>query len=504
MPKPPPVIMLRDLLAGFAPVDAIQDREISGLSLDSRQVKKGDLFFAFRGTRSHGGEYIDDALKAGAAAVALDGDHADAVATAAKRAADVGVPVLSVAGLAGVTGEIASRFFGHPSRALKVVGVTGTNGKTSCSQFLAQALSSAHYPCGVVGTIGEGFYGQLDPSSHTTPDAVRLQALLARLRDQGARYVVMEVSSHGLEQGRANGVAFDVALLTNLSRDHLDYHGDMAAYALAKRRLFERPGLKVAVLNLDDALGRELAGTLPDGVQAVGYSLAETDMDIPAVRGTRLTLHDRGLSLHVISPWGEGELTSGLLGRFNASNLLGVLAVLLTLDVPFDEALQRLSEVAAPPGRMERFGGATQPLAVVDYAHTPDALEQVLMTLKEHCDGALWCVFGCGGDRDRGKRPEMARAAEQFADCLVVTDDNPRSEDPQRIIDDILAGLRRPEVVHVERDRTAAINYAIGQARVGDIVLVAGKGHEDYQIVGDERRYFSDRETVVSALGVAA
>ncbi len=488
-----PDMSLCGLLAGFAAVDAANDCHVSGLALDSRRVQAGDLFFACRGSRSHGNAFVADAIRAGAVAVAVEAGDAAAVA-------DAGVPVVAVDQLAEKVGPIAARFFGDPSTHLKMIGVTGTNGKTSCSQFLAQALHSNAAPCGVIGTIGSGLCGDLLPSSHTTPDAIALQALLARMHDLGARHVVMEVSSHGLEQKRVSGVAFDVALLTNLSRDHLDYHGDMAAYALAKRRLFESPGLRWAVLNLDDALGRVLFDTLPASLPRIGYTLAGAPTVGQVVQGVALNLHGGGLEMMVRSPWGEGRLQSTLLGRFNAANLLGTLAALLALEVPLDVALARLAAVQAPAGRMERFGGDDQPLVVVDYAHTPDALEQVLETLREHCRGTLWCVFGCGGDRDRGKRPQMAEVAERIADRVVVTDDNPRHEDPARITADILAGMARPSDHCVERDRAAAITGAIAEAGAGDVVLVAGKGHEDYQIIGDERRHFSDREVVAAAL----
>ena len=483
---------LSGLLAGLAEV--VDDVAVHGLALDSRQVREGDLFVALGGTRAHGGAYVDDAVAAGAVAVASD----------APLEARWPVPVIVIPGLDQQVGEIAARFYDHPSAELRVVGVTGTNGKTSCTHLLAQALSEPGTPCGLIGTLGNGLYGALAPSTHTTPDAISLQRMLAVMKARGAGYAVMEVSSHGLDQGRVNGVAFEAALLTNLSRDHLDYHGDMAAYARAKRRLFERPGLAWAVLNLDDELGRELVHSLPAGVRALGYSLeGRNESGVDCLVAGELRTDVAGLSFEVSGPWGKGRVDSPLLGRFNGANLLGVLGVLLALDIPFDEALDRLAGLRAPAGRMERFGGAGQPAVVVDYAHTPDALEQVLATLAEHCRGALWCVFGCGGDRDRGKRPAMAAAAERLADHLVITDDNPRHEDPEAIVHDILAGLRQPHKARVQRDRAAAIAEAVHGAAGDDVVLVAGKGHEDYQLVGDERRYFSDRETVETLLEAA-
>jgi UDP-N-acetylmuramoyl-L-alanyl-D-glutamate--2,6-diaminopimelate ligase len=321
-----------------------------------------------------------------------------------------------------------------------------------------------------------------------------------------ARHVAMEVSSHALDQGRVDGVDFHVAVWTNLTRDHLDYHGDMAAYAQAKQRLFKAPGLRHAVINLDDDYGRELLAAIPAGVQIIGYTLNPNTArhSVPApeylLAGSDLQLTDAGLDLHVQSPWGEGRLRAGLLGRFNASNLLAALATLLALGVSFDSAVQRLGRVTTVPGRMERFGGGRQPLVVVDYAHTPDALEQALRALRGHCHGKLWCLFGCGGERDTGKRPLMGEVAERNADRVVVTDDNPRGEDPIQIVADIMAGMRNPDAAYLRRDRTQAIAFAIAQARPGDIILVAGKGHEDYQLVGTRRIPYSDRLSVMTLL----
>jgi UDP-N-acetylmuramoyl-L-alanyl-D-glutamate--2,6-diaminopimelate ligase len=314
----------------------------------------------------------------------------------------------------------------------------------------------------------------------------------------------MEVSSHALDQGRVNGVDFKVAVWTNLTRDHLDYHGDMAAYAIAKQRLFKAPGLRHAVINIDDDYGRELLATIPAGVQTIGYTLNATQHSTlntqHLLAGSDLQLTDAGIDLHVQSPWGEGRLQAGLLGRFNASNLLAALATLLALGVSFDSAVQRLGGVSTVPGRMERFGGGRQPLVVVDYAHTPDALEQALRALRGHCHGKLWCIFGCGGERDTGKRPLMGEVAEQSADRVVVTDDNPRGEDPIQIVADIMAGMRNPDAAYLRRDRTLAIAFAIEQSRPGDVILVAGKGHEDYQQVGTRRIPYSDRRSVATLL----
>jgi UDP-N-acetylmuramoyl-L-alanyl-D-glutamate--2,6-diaminopimelate ligase len=494
----PTVRKLSGLLAGLAHVSDEQDRDIFGLSMDSRHARAGDLFFACVGQQAHGLHYLKDALRAGVAAVVWEPspEHTELPPAGG---GETGVPAFAIEKLGSRIGVIADRFYGHPSRDLCVIGITGTDGKTSCSQFLASALHREQVPCGVIGTLGYGLYGNLAPATHTTPDAIRLHGLLAEMRTAGARYVIMEVSSHGLEQGRVNGVDFDTAVLTNLTRDHLDYHGDQAAYANAKRRLFQAPGLRSAVLNMNDPFGLQLLKELPPAVAAVGYGLdpVQEMSGVRQVRGSALQLSSDGFALHVSSPWGDGELYSRLLGRFNASNVLAVMSVLLLTGMPFDEARDQVQALRTVPGRMERFGGGTgQPLVVVDYAHTPDALRHVLTAVRGHCHGKLWCVFGCGGDRDRGKRPLMGAVAEQIADQLVVTDDNPRTEDPDAIVADILSGLGGPDSARVERDRAKAIEFAVREARAGDVVLVAGKGHEDFQLVGERRLPFSDREQV--------
>jgi UDP-N-acetylmuramoyl-L-alanyl-D-glutamate--2,6-diaminopimelate ligase len=486
---------LGELLQGLATVSAADERLVTGVALDSRQVRPGDLFLACRGHARDGHEFITAAVAQGAAAVAYE------VATAEQgfSAAAVGqVPLLAVVDLAHQAGLIAERFYDHPSRALSVVGITGTNGKTSCSQFLAQALHEPARPWGVIGTLGNGLVDHVVAGTHTTPDAVSLHRLLAELRDAGARGVAMEVSSHAMDQGRVAGVRFSAAVFTNLSRDHLDYHGDMAAYGAAKRRLFQAHELRSAVVNGDDAFGRDLLAGLPAEVQAVSYGLGTAvSADVPHVQGDDLQLSRTGLALTVRSPWGTGRLRSTVLGRFNASNLLAALATLLIGGMPFDEALARLARVRPVTGRMECFGGdQRRPLVVVDYAHTPDALEQALIALREHCAGRLWCVFGCGGDRDRGKRPLMGAVAARLADRLIVTDDNPRSEDAAQIVSEIVDGIDDRSEVQVIHDRDAAIAAAVRAAAAEDAVLVAGKGHETVQQIGERRLPFRDQDAV--------
>ncbi len=468
------------------------DPLISAISLDSRLVSSGALFLALRGNRVDGSAFIDAAIKQGAAAVVWEAPADNGVAIRH------GVPVVAMAALRWRAGEIAARFYGEPSRALRVVGITGTNGKTSCSHFLAQALGKER-PVGVIGTLGSGLFGELEESGHTTPDAVSLQAKLALLRDRGVHDVVMEVSSHGLDQGRVHGVRFDTALFTNLSRDHLDYHPDMAHYGRAKRRLFTLPGLRNAVINADDPFGRELLQSLPAGLQVWGYTLEGRRETSLMVSGEELQLDSAGLRMRVHTPVGGGWIESPVVGRFNATNLLAVLASLLMLGLPLEDAIGRLAHLEPVSGRMERFGGGEAPMVVVDYAHTPDALAQVLSALQGHGE-RLWCVFGCGGDRDRGKRPLMGRVAARYADRVIVTDDNPRTEDPAAIVADILRGIPAAARVSVCHQRASAIEQAILQADERDVVLIAGKGHERYQLVGGKKLPFSDREVVQKVL----
>ena len=493
---------LSHLLAGLIVVAPADDREIGGVTADSRRVRPGDLFLACAGIGGHGADFIPQALERGAAAVVY-GDDARLPGGLEGR----GVPLIPLPAAAFEPAEIAARYHGRPAAALTVVGITGTNGKTSCCHYLAQALEAEGVPCGVIGTLGYGPRHELRPASHTTPDAVTLQALLAEMRDAGIGRVVMEVSSHALDQGRVAAVDFDCALFTNLSHEHLDYHGDLASYARCKQRLFHVPGLRAAAINGDDPEGLRLLAALPPAVHAVAYGMdgavAGRD-DACFVHGEVLRADGAGLELAIRSSWGEGRLHSSLLGRFNAANLLASLSVLLLMEMPLEVALQRLAAARAVPGRMERFGGGDAPLAVVDYAHTPAALEAVLLTLRALQPARLWCVFGCGGERDADKRPAMGRIAERYAQRLIVTDDNPRGEDPAAIVSQILSGMARPAAVEVIHDRAAAIARALEQAAPGDVVLIAGKGHECWQLVAERRIPFSDREQVAALLGAAA
>ena len=457
--------------------------QMRGLSADSRHITAGDGFAAYPGEAGDGRDYIDQAIAAGASAVLWEQQDFSWPA----RWADV--PNLGVANLKAQVGEIAAQLYGQPAQALWMIGITGTNGKTSCAHWLARCLNQLARRAAVLGTLGNGFPDQLSISPNTTPDAIVLQRTLADFVKQGAQAAVMEVSSHGLAQGRVNGAKFDVAVFTNLSRDHLDYHGDMDRYAAAKAQLFSWPGLKHAVLNLDDELGRTLAAQLEHGtVNVVGYGF-----DAGRVRGENLHLSASGLRMDIVSDWGNAQLDSPLLGRFNASNLLATLATLLVSGVSLNDAMQQLSTLQPVAGRMQALGGGEKPVVVVDYAHTPDALEKVLSTLKQvNPNGRLICVFGCGGNRDVGKRPLMGVIATQLADEVIVTSDNPRNEDPLAIIRDISAEMGANH--HIEPDRAQAILAAVQSAQRGDVVLIAGKGHEDYQEIHGVKYPFSDVE----------
>lgn len=461
----------------------------TGITADSRKVVPGALFLAYPGVHSDGRNYIAQAIAAGASGVAWESKdfawHAD------WQVANAGV-----AGLKEQVAEIAAEYYGHPSQKLTMLGVTGTNGKTSVSQWLAQAMTALNEKTAVIGTIGNGFVDSQAEASNTTPDAVLLQQMLADFVRQDARAVAMEVSSHGLHQGRVNAVKFDVAVLTNLSRDHLDYHETMEEYAAAKAQLFFWPGLRFSVVNADDAFGLSLAEKL----QAQAKPVLTYGLNAGDVRGANLQLLQHGLRMQVTTPQGEAAVFAPVLGRFNAYNVLAVLSTLLALEISLTDAVAAIGRISPVPGRMQQFGGDAKPLVVVDYAHTPDALEKVLATLREQVQGQsqLICVFGCGGDRDAGKRPLMGEVAAKLADTIIVTSDNPRSENPAQIIAQVAAGIHKPHIS--EPDRAAAIQRAVGLAQAGDIVLLAGKGHEDYQEIKGVRTFFSDAALALAAL----
>ncbi|MBS0558289.1 MAG: UDP-N-acetylmuramoyl-L-alanyl-D-glutamate--2,6-diaminopimelate ligase [Proteobacteria bacterium] len=512
---------LRELLDGIA---AAGDIRVSGLTLDSRRVRAGDAFVALKGAHAHGITFAPAALAQGASAVIAEGP-ASAVSgfsplplagevAACSAASEGGAPIIWVDNLRNLVGEIAARFYARPSAALHVIGVTGTNGKTSTVQLLATALQALGARAATIGTLGAGLVGAIDAGERTTPDAISVHGLLARFRDAGASHVAMEVSSHALDQGRVNAVDFDVAVFTNLTRDHLDYHGTMAAYGAAKAKLFAWPGLRTAVVNADDAFGCELAAkiapfrsstTFPraageEKTQCLRYAIdAEAE-----IRARNVRTHGDGLGFDLDTPWGHGAIESPLLGRFNVYNLLAVAGCLGALGFAFAQIHTALAQLRPIAGRMNRLGGGDLPLVVVDYAHTPDALEQALTSLRAHCAGKLICVFGCGGERDAGKRPQMGAIAERLADAIVVTDDNPRGEDGDAIVAQIVAGLADASRARVQRDRAAAIALALHEAKAGDVVLIAGKGHEPYQEIGGSKRPFDDADIARRSLEARA
>jgi UDP-N-acetylmuramoyl-L-alanyl-D-glutamate--2,6-diaminopimelate ligase len=474
---------LDHLLQGIAETTAAGPIVVSGLALDSRQVRSGDAFFALRGTRGHGIEFAHGAVQRGASVVLAEAPPC--------QLDDPGVPVLWIDSLHTFVGEIAARFFDRPSESMRVIGVTGTNGKTSTVQLLAQAMEKLGHRAATIGTLGAGLHGQLREGERTTPDAIAVQRLMAEFRRDGATHVAMEVSSHALEQGRVAAMHFDVAAFTNLTRDHLDYHGSMQAYGAAKAKLFAWPTLDAAVINTDDAFGRELVGKLAPGVRALTLSSAgDTAAGIVA---SDIVTSAEGVAFWLRTPWGERQIRSRLLGRFNVANLLTVVGCLGALGESFDRIVDVVETLDPVNGRMNRIGGVQGlPLVVVDYAHTPDALEQALTALRAHCTARLICVFGCGGERDAGKRPQMGEIAERLADIAIVTDDNPRGEDGDLIVSQILAGMKQPQTATVQRDREAAIHAALQMARGGDVVLIAGKGHETYQEGAGGKRAFDD------------
>jgi UDP-N-acetylmuramoyl-L-alanyl-D-glutamate--2,6-diaminopimelate ligase len=463
---------------------AAQGAMIERLSSDSRRCAPGVAFLAYPGEKADGRAHIGEAVARGASAVLWEARDF--------RWADWPVPNVPVADLKQNAGQLAHEFYGKPSEALWVCGVTGTNGKTSCSQWIAAALGRRGTKAALIGTLGSGFPGALTPLANTTPDALEVQFLLKGFREQNAGAVAMEVSSHGLVQGRVNGVRFACALLTNLSHDHLDYHGSMQAYGAAKARLFETPGLRCAVLNLDDELGMELARRLDGRLRTIGYSLAPQTAPVD-----EFIVADA--ALRVESTWGAAQLELPTLGRFNVSNALGVLGCLVAAGVEFPQAVSLLASLPPVPGRMQAVGD--RPLVVIDYAHTPDALDNVLRALRPVAaarGGRLAVVFGAGGDRDPSKRAPMGSIAARLADRVLVTSDNPRSEDPLAIISQIEQGIPGPH--EVQPDRAHAIEQAILKAGRSDVVLIAGKGHENYQEIAGKRAHFSDEEQARAAL----
>jgi UDP-N-acetylmuramoyl-L-alanyl-D-glutamate--2,6-diaminopimelate ligase len=488
-----PPRLLAELVAPW--IAAPAGLEVSDVTLDSRAASPGALFLACGGRTHHGLAFAGEAVARGARAVIYEPQGAPPGVQLGG-----GTFIAALPGLAAHVGLIADRFFGCPSQQLTIAGITGTNGKTTCAWLLAQALQRCQRPAAYIGTLGVGMPPHLAAGEHTTPDAVTVHRRLAQLRALGAECVGMEVSSHALDQQRVNGVRFRTAVFTNLTRDHLDYHGSMEAYGTAKARLFAFPSLAEHIINIDDPFGAELARTATAGARLIVTSRAAAAA-MPAgaqfVRATRVRAESQGLTVEVDSSFGSAELSLRLVGEFNVDNALTVLAVLLAWDVPLQQAAQALSRGRAASGRMEMFGGrGRSPLAIVDYAHTPDALANALRAARLHCRGQLRVVFGCGGDRDPGKRPLMGAVAAELADDIILTDDNPRSEQPQSIVAQILGGIPAGAPLTIEHDRALAIRLALERSAPDDVVLIAGKGHEGYQIRGNERRAFRDQAVV--------
>lgn len=450
--------------------------DVSGITDDSRSVAAGDLFLAVRGDASDGHDFVSAAIEAGAVAILAE-----------RAVADARKPVVVAADLKRQRSAIADRLLGRPSAALTCVGVTGTNGKTSISCFIAELVTRLGNRAGYMGTIGWGAPGALEPSNLTTESAIMVQQRLAGFRDQDFGWAVLEVSSHALDQHRVDGVSFDYAVFSNLSRDHLDYHADFESYGRAKAHLFRFPDLAAAIINLDDEFGRKLAREIEGRVPVLGYGVAP-DAD---VSWRNLDFHPAGVRGTFSTPWGEADFELPLYGTFSVANAAAALAVVCQAGYSLAEVVGALAVLAPVPGRMEFFPG--QPTLLVDYAHTPDALAKMLAALKPHLNGRLICLCGCGGDRDRGKRPLMASAACEHADLVWLTSDNPRSEDPQAIIDDMLPGVPAGSDTRIQVDRRLAIDEAVAAALPEDLIVIAGKGHEDHQEVAGRRLPFSDR-----------
>jgi len=473
---------------------------VHGVSSDSRQVKQGDLFITCLGEPKRQRSYIEQAQASGAAAVAIDAQQALKL-----DSSNLTVPIIGIPNLTAIQGSIAARINNEPSQHMSLIGITGTNGKTSCSHFIAQCFSDLGQTCGVMGTLGYGLLNALEQGPNTTPDEVTMQGQLGAMVQAGAKACAIEVSSHGLDQGRLNGCRFETVVFTNLTQDHLDYHGSMKAYGEVKAQLFNWPSLRHAVINFDDDFGRGLLNEIAPSVQTYTYSAQISEVDYVDIGVSSIIQHEHGIEAMVHTPKGQTLLQVGLIGRFNLSNLLATLAVLLLHKVDLSSAISVINKLTTVCGRMQLISGdqgsKNKPQAIVDYAHTPDALEQALIAAKEHlARGQLWVVFGCGGGRDVGKRPKMASIAEEWADHVVVTDDNPRTESSEKILADIVKGFKRREKVVVEGDRSRAIALTMKRAKPGDIVLIAGKGHETYQDIQGHKYHFSDHEQVLTAL----
>ena len=489
---------LSSLLNGLVPSNNITETFVSSLQLDSRNVIPGSLFIGKNGSQTSGKNFINDAIENGASAIVLESE------SNSFNLIDQ-VPVYEVNEIKSVLGTIASRFYDFPSAKIDLTGVTGTNGKTSVVYYLNQAISIClNKPVGIIGTLGYGTADNLSPAINTTPDVITLNALLDDFYSRGIKEVVMEVSSHGIEQGRVNDIEIDTAVFTNLSQDHLDYHKDMDAYGKAKQELFNLSSVKNAVINVGDDFGLKISSYLPENINLIRYKVSEHDVDFNSQDSELFAVikhHDiYSISMDIFSEWGNEELTVNLVGDYNAENILACLGVLCAKNIPLTDAVETLSKVKAVPGRMELFCAPTSPRIFIDYSHTPDALEKSLGTLRKLGCKRLACVFGCGGDRDMEKRPKMGKIAEKYCDGIYLTSDNSRNESAKKIIEDIQSGMSGDVSCEVELDRALAIQEAIDTYGPDDFILVAGKGHETYQEANGVKVPFSDRQLVINLL----
>jgi UDP-N-acetylmuramoyl-L-alanyl-D-glutamate--2,6-diaminopimelate ligase len=490
-------ITLQDLVDGLADTDFIPDVAVSGISCDSRTATRGDVFIACKGHATNGIEYIENAIKAGVVAVLVDAIDMEKVSETNQ------IPVVSCNRLQTNIGIIASRFYGHPSSKIFIIGVTGTNGKTSISHFISEAFSNVKKKTGLIGTLGSGVYGELTATLNTTPDPITIQRQLNEFVNAEIGIAVIEASSHGLDQHRLAGVEFGVAVYTNLTEEHLDYHENMESYGKAKRKLFQTPNLQHGVINIDDSFGKELYAEFSDTLNVIPYAIVDTFDNIPdkGVFAKIISSELDHMELLIQSHWGQGTLLCNIGGLFNAYNLLAALSCLCITGIPLESALTQLSRVHGVAGRLQPIKERNSPTVIIDYAHTPDALRSVLNELDSYSPPRLITVFGCGGNRDKNKRASMGDIAAQFSNTVILTSDNPRFEDPDEIIADICEGIKDDAEVLVEVNREQAIKKAIALADFEDVILIAGKGHETYQEIQGKKYPFNDAQLVRNLIG---
>ncbi len=494
-------LTLKQLLENVNVAGYLPDIEITGVTLDSRKIEPGYVFVAMEGRLDHGLVYAEMAVEKGAVAILCDADF-DQYCQQILGKLMTHVLCVPVKNLHRKLADIAANIYSYQTNSLFLTGITGTDGKTTVSHFVAQAMNIENSSAAVIGTLGNGPVGNMAQSTHTTPDVISLYQMISEYQEQGVTSVSMEVSSHGLDQNRVSGVKFDVAVLTNLTRDHLDYHGSVEAYRDAKRKLFGAQAAKSLVLNIDDEFGQEIYDQR-DGRRTIwlyGFDKAKAMQSDNYAYAELIKLNETGISFVLQSSQGEASVKLSLMGEFNVYNALACFCVLLQSGMSFNQAVKRLENLKTVSGRMEMLTVKDKPAVVIDYAHTPEALTQALENVRKHTSGKLICVFGCGGDRDAGKRPLMAKAADTYSDLVIVTDDNPRNEDPDNIIDEIKTGIDTSVNLIVERDREKAIQQAIEMASADDLILIAGKGHEEYQIIGQNKISFSDKKTAMKYL----